>query len=1501
MSKLSLILIFFVIGVNCLCQNCIFYGEFDDNPCNSCAPSGWDPILAAEIDDEATLSWCPNLVESPTGETMVALDIVASNAEGIETTITGLTPGTTYSLGFYWFCCEFLDPADLTVEVDGTLYSFPPVFEWTVVSMCVTAESSTMDITVTAETHGNQSFVFVDDVDCEDVEVCCSLQVDLEDEFFVCPNEELTLDAIISMEQGDVTYEWTSDPEDGIDFLSDPNIEDPIFLLDGVDVPYEGIEYEFTLLVEDEFCANAEKTIVTVYPLVEITFDFDDEYCETDGEFTFPLISNEGYSGTWDTPSINLNDFGGMEFENTFMIDDNQVDCPLPFTFEIDIETVEIPEFEFELVFCEHDEEFIFPETSINNIEGFWDIPELIPSDYSPDEYLNSFTPYDDFCVSTIEVEFEIIESIKSVFSLEDTICNQSASFTLPTESNNNIDGNWTPEMVNPSMIEDSLVCIFTSDEDMCIEDYRHVFYPSDNVNAQFNIADTICRNSPAIILEPVSIDGYSGIWNIQSFAADTVASDSINIIWIPDSNMNCLDTFQKTIYIDELAIPEFDIPTSLCITDDAFLFPTLSINNISGSWTSPELLPSNIGNGAFNNSFVPDDNSCASQLDISISIVDEIIPQFDIPDTICAQEASYSFPLNSLENIEGDWTTAAFSPADYEGQTFTNTFMANSNNSCVLNEVDIDIFVRPLEQSIFDIPEILCHLEGDFSLPVASLNSIAGSWNISSFNTSDYVNSSIDLEFTPDDSDCNAVYQTSILVTDQFSGSLDVSDATDCNSNNGSLSINSSQGNFEYSIDEGANWQTTSAFSNLEPGQYELWIRNSLLEDCLEVSPFLIDSPLLPQIEDVLTTQNTSCLAANGIIEIVMMGSDFEFSIDNGVSWQVDNIFPLLEGGNYTIQIRPQSAPDCIISTTAIIEDVEEIIIENIIAVDPSGCESEDGTIEIIATGSQLQFSIDAGTSLSDNNIFENLPAGEYDIFVSSDLYPDCIAIESVTLNSVDVPIIDNVVSTNPNACTDQLGSISIESSSDDIEYSIDNGITWQADNTFDNLPDGDYQVMIQSTNHSDCFSIVIPTTLTLEDIDLLADLDLRISDPSDCENSNGIIDLGIENSDLEFSIDQGTTWQNFSTFENLSSGEYDVIVRLITDPGCSDNIENITLNFIPCPCEDITYEINKSDIICSIENNGTIDISNIIGFANQINDVIWSDGPSGLSREDLTDGWYYFTVHYDMDCVISDSIFIERFDPLDFFLESFDNQCGEDNNGTIEISEVSGGSGVYNYSLNNTIFQDDPVFYNLPAGEFEALVLDSIGCLKSEFLEILQGTTIDINLPEVISIEQGQSTYLNPLINENTIDSFTWSLQQYILNPGELIAQVAPEETTEFELTIYYEECTEIRTVIVEVINTSTIYVGSIFSPNGDSNNDYFYLQSEDMHGFEINRFSIYDRWGNRVFSKNSPQVNLESDGWDGRFGDQDAMLGVYVYLVEYVDNGQVKTLAGSVTLVR
>jgi len=103
-----------------------------------------------------------------------------------------------------------------------------------------------------------------------------------------------------------------------------------------------------------------------------------------------------------------------------------------------------------------------------------------------------------------------------------------------------------------------------------------------------------------------------------------------------------------------------------------------------------------------------------------------------------------------------------------------------------------------------------------------------------------------------------------------------------------------------------------------------------------------------------------------------------------------------------------------------------------------------------------------------------------------------------------------------------------------------------------------------------------------------------------------------------------------------------------------------------------------------------------------------------------------------------------------------------------------------------------------------------------------------------------------------------------------------------------------TATRTNYIEVYDKPILWVPNAFSPNGDGENDVFYVYGS---GYKEMYLTIFDRWGTQMFYSE----NLLG-GWTGSFDGKVAEQGVYVYYIKTVFNDlTVNTFKGSVTLLR
>lgn len=135
--------------------------------------------------------------------------------------------------------------------------------------------------------------------------------------------------------------------------------------------------------------------------------------------------------------------------------------------------------------------------------------------------------------------------------------------------------------------------------------------------------------------------------------------------------------------------------------------------------------------------------------------------------------------------------------------------------------------------------------------------------------------------------------------------------------------------------------------------------------------------------------------------------------------------------------------------------------------------------------------------------------------------------------------------------------------------------------------------------------------------------------------------------------------------------------------------------------------------------------------------------------------------------------------------------------------------------------------------------------------------------------------------LTNSNAANPF---LKNYIYTPKRFTLTVTDNETG----------CVSTDSVLITPINCF-LFVPKGFTPNGDGLNDVLRPYLGGIKRF--NRFSVYNRYGNLVFS-----TATEGLGWDGTYKGIQADRGVYVWLLEFISDDNKPTVErGTVVLIR
>jgi len=254
---------------------------------------------------------------------------------------------------------------------------------------------------------------------------------------------------------------------------------------------------------------------------------------------------------------------------------------------------------------------------------------------------------------------------------------------------------------------------------------------------------------------------------------------------------------------------------------------------------------------------------------------------------------------------------------------------------------------------------------------------------------------------------------------------------------------------------------------------------------------------------------------------------------------------------------------------------------------------------------------------------------------------------------------------------------------------------------------------------------------------------------------------------------------------------------------------------------------------------------------------------------------------------------------------LDAMAPPCEGENLGQIVIGDIDGSTGDLEYSIDGgATFQSTGFFDNLPSGDYELLVVDSIGCEISDLVTVDEGVLIDLDLGVDTTIRIGESYTIMPQSNYDPSQlNVTWETNY----PGYECFdcwenEVTPLNTTSYTVTITDQfNCTAIDEIIIEVDETIPVFIANIVDFQAPV--EEALVQFNAGPGVElVESWLILDRWGNIMHSVNNFEPNDLLMAWDGQINGENVLPGVYLYVADVVlINGDRRTIAGDITVIR
>lgn len=279
------------------------------------------------------------------------------------------------------------------------------------------------------------------------------------------------------------------------------------------------------------------------------------------------------------------------------------------------------------------------------------------------------------------------------------------------------------------------------------------------------------------------------------------------------------------------------------------------------------------------------------------------------------------------------------------------------------------------------------------------------------------------------------------------------------------------------------------------------------------------------------------------------------------------------------------------------------------------------------------------------------------------------------------------------------------------------------------------------------------------------------------------------------------------------------------------------------------------------------------------------WSTGQTGRTLSVNEPGRYQVVVKNAAGCVDSTQVEVTQ-SSLEHIVSVVDVSCKGGADGVISIEGQAGAFPPFSSTLSGQPMSDDVT--DLSAGIYSLSTSDNRGCVWEEAVvvtEPLEDLSIQVDISP-------SDYYLGDSIEIVVSASIELDLLDVTLPSGEILSDTPVAETRadDGDIIIRAQDINGCQVTAVQPLQPlwySGLQYPTAFSPNGDSNNDYFLLAA-DSRLDQVSSISIYDRWGSMVYHHGAT-TDISSIRWDGHYLGQVVQSGGYHIVIQYTYNSQ------------
>jgi hypothetical protein len=604
--------------------------------------------------------------------------------------------------------------------------------------------------------------------------------------------------------------------------------------------------------------------------------------------------------------------------------------------------------------------------------------------------------------------------------------------------------------------------------------------------------------------------------------------------------------------------------------------------------------------------------------------------------------------------------------------------------------------------------------------------------------------------------SGCNSLFSSAVVNESPIplAPTTNVTQPT-CTSSTGTITITSPVSGYLYSFDDGLTFGPATTNNGLASGNYHVITQNtsgcnssaSLVEVDAAPAPVFVSAPL------VNITNQSGCSAPSGAISITSRVAGFQYSFNNGATYDTLTTIGGLAAGTY--QVIAKNAFGCMSTATS-------AMVATAITLPPSpslsvttqtSCAAPSGAISINSPVAGYQYSFDNGVTFSTASSSDGLDAGTYQV-IAQNAY-GCVSTATSVLvpASLVYPPSPSVSITSQTSCAAPTGEIAINSPVKGNQYSFDNGVTYDTLTIARGLAAGSYQVITKTPQG--CTSATTMVMVNAAQI-IPPSPTLNIISQTGCTIPTGGISVNLPVAGYQYSFNNGVYYDTTSTAVGLAEGTYTVVAR--TTQGCnSAPTMAVIVNASVVPTPPTVNVVNQSGCAWS---TGSIAINSpVAGYQYSFDNGTTYDALT--SAIGLAAGTYQVMALTPQGCNSAPTMVLVNdakvFPPSPSVTVVAQTSCATPTGAIFVDSPVAG----YQYSFDNgTTYDTLTNAKGLAAATYQVTAMTQVGCNSAPTMVLVNDAKVFPPPPAVtIAAQTSCATKIGSITISSPVTGYQYS----------------------------------------------------------------------------------------------------------------------------------------------